>query len=193
LENNKLCFCGDSAAVDNQYNIVTRSDEKVFKIDNFLFGFASSFRMGQLLRFSFYPPPKPEGKHDYDYMCTDFINEVRKCFGQGGYSRIECNEEYGGNFIVGFNKVIYDIGPDFQVGVIKDPFWAIGSGGKFALGACYALNNASKKISLEEKLTLAMKAACEYSAAVREPFTCVGIDYSKNKSKTKTKKTKSKR
>ena len=51
----KVTIGGDSAGVAG-LDITIRKDEKVFKVDNFIIGCTSSFRMIQLLRFSFKPP-----------------------------------------------------------------------------------------------------------------------------------------
>lgn len=51
-----------------------------------MIGWLTSFRMIQLLRFTFKPPEIGE-KDIYEYMCTDFIDEVRECFKRGGYSQ----------------------------------------------------------------------------------------------------------
>ena len=69
-------------------DITIRKDPKVFKVGNFLIGYTSSFRMGQILRFNFNPLKYvPEIHNDeYEYMCTDFIDEVRVCFREGGYT-----------------------------------------------------------------------------------------------------------
>ena len=64
LEDEKICIGGDSAGVA-VYNMQIRADEKVFKNGEMVFGFTSSFRMGQLLRFSLILPPKKENQDDY--------------------------------------------------------------------------------------------------------------------------------
>lgn len=48
VENNKVYIGGDSAGVAG-LSLMKRADEKVFKKDEFIFGFTSSFRMGQLI------------------------------------------------------------------------------------------------------------------------------------------------
>lgn len=50
IKNKKVYIGGDSAGVDG-LNITIRKDSKVFKINKFIIGYTSSFRMGQLLRF----------------------------------------------------------------------------------------------------------------------------------------------
>jgi hypothetical protein len=41
------------------------------------------------------------------------------------------------------------------------------------------MENLKRKVPLEQKITMAMYAAAEFSAGVRGPFSCVGIDYKK--------------
>src|SRR5690242_15173484 len=68
---------GDSAGIAG-YDLTVRKDPKVFRVGEFAVGFTSSFRMGQLLRFAFTPPPI-EGDLDA-YMVTTFVNALRDCF-----------------------------------------------------------------------------------------------------------------
>ena len=66
----KVYIGGDSAGVAG-YSLSVRADQKVFINGNFIFGFTSSFRMGQILRFGFNPPrrhpeappPPPQRAH----------------------------------------------------------------------------------------------------------------------------------
>jgi hypothetical protein len=48
VENGKVYMGGDAAGV-NGYSVRVRKDPKLFKVGEFLFGYTSSFRMGQLL------------------------------------------------------------------------------------------------------------------------------------------------
>jgi ATP-dependent protease HslVU (ClpYQ) peptidase subunit len=51
VENGKVYIGGDSAGVSGfDYHI--REDQKVFQNGDMIFGFTSSFRMGQLLQYS---------------------------------------------------------------------------------------------------------------------------------------------
>ena len=63
---------GDSAGVGG-YSLTVRADEKVFINSGFIFGFTSSFRMGQILRFGFAPPKLHADIDLYEYMVTTFV------------------------------------------------------------------------------------------------------------------------
>lgn len=76
LNGGKVFMGGDSAGTAG-YSQTIRADEKVFVKNKMIFGFTSSFRMGQLLRYSFEIPKHPKEKSDYEYLVTDFISAVK--------------------------------------------------------------------------------------------------------------------
>lgn len=168
-----ICIGGDSAGVAG-LDLTIRADEKVFRNGEMLFGFTSSFRMGQLLRFSLTIPPRIEGRDDYDYMCTDFIDAVRKCLKDGGYAKIDNSVEKGGHFIVGYRRHLYQVESDFQVGKPMDPFCAVGCGESFANGVSWALQGSD--LSIREKVTKSLEAAHHFSAGVRPPYVILDLE-----------------
>lgn len=167
-KSNKVIIGGDSLSSTN-YFISSRKDPKVFKNGDFLFGCTASFRMMQLLRFSFRPPIIKEGIDIYEYMCTDFIDAVRECFSKGGFLQKEqTGEEAGGQFLVGYEDRLFIIDNDFQVGETYDEFNSVGCGSDFALGCMYLLRD--KKIPIENKIRQALEAAEHFSPFVKQPF-----------------------
>ena len=172
-KNKKVVVGADSAGVDGSLNIVIRKDEKVFKNDDFVIGCTSSFRMIQLLRFSF-KPPKVYDKEIYEYMCTDFINGVRKCFEEGGYlQKFSDGDEKGGIFLVAYKDRLFKVEGDFQVAEALQGYDSCGCGESYALGSIY--NTVEKN---PEKIVLdALRCAENFSAGVRRPF----ITYSTKK------------
>ena len=161
----------DSAEVA-EYEIHRRADSKVFINSDFIIGFTSSFRMGQLLRYSFLPPARKEGQEIFAYMVTDFIDAVRTCLKQGGYAKIENNEDLGGIFLVGHKGRLFTIESDFQVCETILPYAAVGCGGTYALGSLYSTDDVIPSV---ERLTRALRAAAEFSAGVRDPFNIIWL------------------
>ena len=164
---NKVYIGGDSAGVGG-YNLTVRSDEKVFKNGDYLMGFTSSFRMGQLLRYAFTPPVLEEGENINKFMCTKFIDAVRQCLKDGGYASKDKEEESGGTFLVGYKGRLFEIENDYQVAIHADGYATVGCGDQIANGALYAVDNYS--ITTTSKLTIALEAAERFSAGVRSPF-----------------------
>ena len=67
-------------------SLVVRADEKVFRNGDFLMGFTTSFRMGQLLRYKLNPPRRHPDDRVAKYMVVDFIDAVRECLKAGGWA-----------------------------------------------------------------------------------------------------------
>ncbi len=176
----KVWIGGDSVGVAGLDQII-RADAKVFTRGEFAFGFTSSFRMGQILRYSFPIPAIPDGKDIYEYMVTDFVNAVRKALKDGGYARKESEEEKGGTFLVGVRGRLFKIDSDYQVAENVKPYGACGCGEPYALGAFYA----QKSFADPKKAVItALEAATEFSAGVKPPYLLVCADRSNASKKT---------
>lgn len=169
IDKKNVYIGGDSAAIsedDLTYNI--REDEKVFKTGEFIFGFSTSFRMGQILRFKFKPPKKPSRMSDFEYMVTIFIDELKKCFASSGYDEFKEDESA---FLVGYNGKLYEILSDYQVGLSKEGYASIGCGSDIANGALFV----TKDLPAQERVLKALEAATHHSMGVRPPFKIVKI------------------
>lgn len=169
---NKVTIGADSAGVAG-LNLSIRKDVKIFRNKDFIIGCTSSFRMIQLLRFKF-KPPYMDSKEIYEYMCTDFIDEVRKVFKEGGFLQKEKEVEEGGAFLVGYKDRLFCIQGDFQVGENLDGLDAVGCGSEYALGSLFA--NLETELSAEQKINSALKSAAYFSAGVSEPFNILATE-----------------
>lgn len=162
----KVHIGGDSAGVAG-YGLVVRNDRKVFRNGDFVMGFTSSFRMGQLLAFNFNPPKPREGVDLLAYMVTDFIDTARASMKNGGFAKVVNGEDQGGHFLVGVRGRLFHIAGDFQVGESVHGFDATGCGDHIALGSLYS---SAKIKDPQERVKLALAAAETFSAGVRGPF-----------------------
>jgi hypothetical protein len=173
LDKDNVYIGGDSACVSEPYDMKIVSDEKVFRNGDFIFGFTSSFRMGQLLRYSFIPPKHDKNIETYKYMVSIFIENVRTCFKDGGCTVINNNEESGGIFLVGYNKRLFRIDSDFQVSEQICGYDAVGCGGAIALGSLYSTSG--MRMSPQERIIQALKASEQFNAGVRGPFNIIKL------------------
>lgn len=156
---------GDSAGASGQ-SVTVRADRKVFRKQDFIFGFTSSFRMGQLLAHSFDPPERHAKTDVYAFMVTEFVNALRRCLQDGGFAQKHNEVESGGTFLVGYHGRLFKIHTDYQVGEAADGFDACGCGQQIALGALFA----SAHSPPHERLAIALNAAERFSTGVRGPF-----------------------
>lgn len=175
VRDGKAWMGGDSAGVDG-LRLIQRNDAKVFEKDGFLFGFTSSFRMGQLLRYRF-DPPRHHPKDDLmGFMATDFVDGVRTCLKDYGFAKVENGVEEGGTFLVAYEGRIFRVCDDFQVGESLHPYESCGCGEDAARGALFAMHNDFSnrtKVAPRVMVERALKAAETFSAGVRAPFRII--------------------
>lgn len=171
VDKGEVLIGGDSAGVNcRSLAMQVRSDHKIFRNGPFLMGFTSSFRMGQLLRFSFNPPKRHTDIDVYAYMVTDFVDAVRDCLKDGGYAERYNDVERGGEFLVGYEGRLFRIESGYEVGETVYGYDAVGCGEDIALGSlCSTAGGAPK-----DRIHQALKAAAQFSAGVSAPFHIVG-------------------
>jgi len=173
-ENGVVYMGGDSAGVNvGNLELRTRKDTKVFKKGLFLIGFTTSFRMGQLLKYYFVPPEHPENMDIETYMNTFFIDYVKICFKNGGYGKIDGNNDSGGKFIVGYKGQLFSVDNDFQVAISSCNYEACGCGDDLCLGSLYTTSKI--KMNPKKRIRIALAAAEEFSAGVRKPFNVLSM------------------
>jgi ATP-dependent protease HslVU (ClpYQ) peptidase subunit len=167
VDKEKVYIGGDSAATAG-YLVLKRIDTKVFNKGEFVIGATTSFRMIQILNYSFDPPEIT--KDDlHEYMCTDFIKAVKKAFKKNGYKKSYSDgEDKGGSFLVGVRGRLFEIDTDFQVGENLDGYASIGCGYHFAYGSLYSTE--SFEYSAVKRVSTALEAAAKFDTAVKEPF-----------------------
>lgn len=179
VENGKITMGGDSAGV-REYFSVQRADEKVFIVGEFLFGICGSFRAGNLIRYKWTVPDRTEGMTEDEYIHTAFIDSIIALLRKNHNARVENNETgMETRIMVGYRGKLYTVEEDFQIAKTFLPFWSIGCGAYFALGALHALEigkypsktkAAIDKLTPKERIAIALNAACEFSGWVKEPF-----------------------
>lgn len=165
VEGDTVWMGGDSAGVGG-YSLTVRADGKVFRNGPMLFGFTSSFRMGQLLRYAL-TVPDHDPRVDVDkYLATTFVDAVRECLKTHGFARKEHETETGGTFLVAYKGQLFCIEDDYQVGRPADGFYAVGCAHDVAKGALFA----SGHLTGRDRVAVALHAAERFSAGVRAPF-----------------------
>ena len=160
----RVVIGGDSAGVAG-LDLVLRADRKVFRNGGAVFGFTSSFRMGQLLAYRLKVPRRHPDTDLMSWMVTDFVDAVRGCLKEGGFARVTSGEEAGGHFLVGIEGRLFEIEDDFQVGEAVHGYAACGCGAAYALGVLHATTGHPNG-----RVQAALAAAEAFSAGVRGPF-----------------------
>ena len=177
-QNGTVYMGSDHAASDEKTGwILARREPKCFKVGQYGVAFTDSFRMGQILQYSWTPPKYTPTKTNSGldkFMRTKFIDSIKQAFKEGGYGAIGQNsdEDSGGIFIVGIEGRIFTVDEDFHVGENVFNYMAEGSGAFFALGS---LHTTKKQKNPKMRIKAALEAAAEFSMTVSPPFTYIQV------------------
>jgi ATP-dependent protease HslVU (ClpYQ) peptidase subunit len=132
--------------------------KKIFRRGGFLFGFTSSYRMGQILQYSLSLPTRKVGQDLTEYLHTDFVLAVRNAFDEGGH-------EGGGEFIFVTEGRIFTMQSNFSILEALDAFESVGSGEDYAR-ATMSTMSAFGLGDPETILTVAIETAANYVSGV---------------------------
>lgn len=167
VREDRVYLGADSAAVDvpSTQFIEQWSTPKTFKRDPFVFAFAGSWLVGQLVRLSLAIPDINDTEIEV-YLVSKFIPALKKLLVKEG---VEKDDEWV--LLIGYENRLFRLGMEFSLGEPLDGFTAEGTGRDFAMGALHSVL-ASKK-SPNFCITTALTAAAKYCPNVKEPFVYV--------------------
>lgn len=181
VDGNKVFMGGDSAASDDKSGIIfQRIDPKVFKVGQFGIGFIDSFRMGQILQYSWTPPkyvPTKGNKNLDKFIRTKFVNSIKEAFKEHGYGNFSQGTEegdQGGIFLIAVQGTgrIFTMDSDFHIGEVDVPYMSEGAGQELALGSLYSTGSVKTP---RKRIRMALEAAAKFNMTVRGPFTIIEV------------------
>lgn len=180
IDGNKVFMGGDAAASDDKTGLIfQRTDAKVFKVGQFGIGFIDSFRMGQILQYSWTPPvykPTKGNKNLDKFLRTKFIDSIRNAFREHGFGNFSNTDDgdQGGVFIFAVQETgrIFTVDSDFHIGEIDVPFVAEGGGQELALGSLFSTGSVKTP---RKRVRMALEAAAKFNMSVRPPFTIIEV------------------
>lgn len=163
VNKDKVYMGGDSCG-SNHASWQTVGNPKVFKVQDFLIGCTSSFRMIDLLAHNFSVQRSHPEDSDDKFMRTTFIEGVRSCLKQGGYDK---DGGKGGNFLVGYKGLLYEVQNDYSI--LNCPEWgsSVGSGEGPARGSLWTTR---KEKDPKKRVMTALEAAEAVVPSVRGPM-----------------------
>jgi 20S proteasome alpha/beta subunit len=158
-------YMGGDSAGSNFYNTRSRLDPKVFKNGDFVIGYTSSFRMGQILRHGIELTVPKCNPDEYMFsLCNDLVTKLSDL----KFAKLSENIATGGIFIIGWKNHLYEVASDFQYIKHRDNYTAIGSGDVYALGSLFSTQDIDDPI---KRITIALDAAVKFSPTVSKPYT----------------------
>lgn len=165
LDKNKIYMAGDHIASDG-YSLKLYNEQKVFLKDDFIIGCTGSFRMAQLLQYSWDIPERNNKQSNNDYLFLSVVPSIISLFEKNGFLKKEEEQKKGGVFLIGYKNRLYRFQSDFSLVEDSRGFSACGCGEDFAIGALEAIQQIHISMSPEKKIRIALSATEKHCALV---------------------------
>lgn len=159
---------GDRGASDGS-SIASLATPKVYIRDEWIFGYAGSIGIGQIMQIIDIPILK-EDDDPFLVLRMDLVDQFKNMLEHNG---ITMNEDNDTDILIGCRGRLFEFSPsDWSVAEIKET--AIGSGGNFALGS---LCTSSLYIDQDpiERIGMALGSAITYSPSCQGPIDILYI------------------
>lgn len=179
----KVLLAADAAST-NEYTTQVVRGPKVFRVNELLIGFTTSFRMGQLLQYRLaHHLPNRLYQHldPMEHIIVNVIPAIMDAMDEGRYLKTEDQRAEAGTYLIGFAGRLFEVSDGFGVCEWEDGYGAIGSGYQIALGAMFAVNPPDiRKASFGEATKMAyegLSAAVRFSGSCSRPFSIIASDF----------------
>lgn len=140
VQNNKVSMIGDKEGSDGFTKNIFSKTPKVFHVGDFILGYTTSFRMGQILQYSWTPPKKSLDDNDDYYIYKIVVDSIKKCFEDNGFGHKPKAELETGNFLIGWNGRLFEMQSNLSL-MEHSEFASVGCG-------CYHATAAMKTMKL---------------------------------------------
>jgi len=129
MEYNDRVFMAGDIQGTNWNNKVVHTTPKVFSRRGVVFGYAGSYRFGQVLEHNLQDPVVPADDGEiYRWLITVLMPDIRLVLKDNGHDK-------GGNCLIAVRGQLWELQEDFSVLRSVKGYSAVGSGYEYALGA----------------------------------------------------------
>jgi ATP-dependent protease HslVU (ClpYQ) peptidase subunit len=169
VANKGIVYIGGDRGASDGSSIVSLATPKVYIRDEWIFGYAGSMGIGQIMQIIDIPILK-EDDDPFLILRMDMVDAFKSMLEHNG---ISINEDNATDILIGCRGRLFEFSPsDWSVAEIQET--AIGSGGNFALGALYA-NSLYIDITPIDRIEQALYAATTYSPTCQLPIDILYI------------------
>lgn len=157
---------GADSFLGNHHTQQRVGEQKLAWVDDVLFGFSGSVRMGQLVRYRLEIPDHPSDMSSDEWVATKLSDALKDCFEGHDFAKKKDGRSQGGFFLVGYRGGIYEAQPDYDLSRLREGYTATGAGWAVALGAL----RATPEEDPLARVYLALEAACHHSPWCEPPL-----------------------
>ena len=160
---------GADAAASTTHLRMLCPPHKLFRAGPALVGVCGGIRLGQIIR---YRCPSPKlGVEGPVPSLLGWIEEIRPVLRDAGVLKVkDAVEESDSRLLVALAGHLFEIDAEWQIVEPVTPFWAIGSGQPYALGALDALELMDPLLEVNGRLLMVLETAAKFDPSVRGPF-----------------------
>ncbi len=166
-QDGKVWMGSDSAASDGHVIYVVDSP-KLITNGPITFGYTSSFRFADLLKFKLKFPAQKKAQDDRDYLVGVVVEKIRESLKEGGYARVDSHRDSGGTALMSYRGMLYKLQDDFSVLRCVDQYASCGSGTEFAMGSLFTTHG-DARFPPSERVKMALQAAAKHCCTVQGP------------------------
>lgn len=167
-DNGKVYIGGDRGASDGS-SIVSLAMPKAYIRDEWIFGYAGSIGIGQIMQIINMPIIQ-EDDDPFMVLRMDVVDAFKSMMDIQGLSITEDNDT---DILIGIRGRLFEFSPaDWSVAEVKET--AIGSGGNFALGSLHTTSQ-FEAASPIYRIEQALNAATTYSPSCQQPIDIIYI------------------
>ena len=159
-------WIGADSCGSNGWNRAPYLARKVFKRGEFLIGYTTSFRMGQLIEHCLEVRPRQEKESSDAFMTIAFAGALRECLKEHGALKVESGVESCGTMLVGYRGELFLVEDHFHALRSANGYAAVGIGYMVALGALAATTHWRPR----SRVMNALRISGEHCEGVGPPF-----------------------
>lgn len=168
-EDNKIYVGYDSIAQWGNTRFVDKIP-KCFYVGKIFVGISGYTRDSQLIQHTLRVYNPSEGEDPTEYLVNGLCADIHRLFSE--FDRDKDNGPTATGIIV-YKGHMYYLGSDASLTEFDVPFFAIGSGGDYAMGAMEALED----VPAEERVVRALEITSKFDCGVGPPFHVEVIEY----------------
>lgn len=173
-------FIGGDTFASNGFTGRQTLRPKVFKKDGFLYGVCGSFRIIQLLEFTYNTPKRNIGETTNDYIYGKISEDVRSVLKNGGDVITKDGiDKMQGDFLFAYDNRLFIMQSDFSILETVSNYAATGSGEYHAEASLYSTEGIIK--DPRERIKKAIICASNYVLSVNDKIDILSLNEVKGK------------
>src|SRR4051812_5973507 len=114
LRNSKGVIMGADSCAGRNTQANAAKTPKVLRVGEYLIGYTSSYRMGQILHYAMGTKKHNEKEDLFWHLVNVLIPEVREAMKAGGFMLFKEGQEVGGEFLLAHGNRIFRVHSDFS-------------------------------------------------------------------------------